>query len=877
MSLTELDSVSKSATEDTSRLTLLYEVAEQVNSTLQLSECLDRIIDGAYRIFGAEKVSLMLLDDQTGEMRICAARNVPEEVIANTRVKLGDGLSGKVAQSGEPLVVTDVEDDPRFRRKSKGQYRSGSFAIVPLRYKGRALGVINLTNRADGASFSEEDLALLTALSNQAAIAIENAELITELSLEKEQLKRRAFESDILYQVSSSIRYGLGYQHLIGLLSSSLDKLMDYDVFCSLLILSGDEDFETRVLHDVPADYLNALKGLLVDELAAYPHSAVVSGRLAALREELPPSNADFPAGSVVGTPLEVNGQAVGMIYATSRRANAFSDEEAALLRTIVQRMGETVERLQSTIRGEQDKMQSMVASMAEGVVMFDANDELVVLNPKARSMLGLALGEELNRQSFFKSVAWAEIGEFLAQPAEDEVRHREFEVDSAPEPKTLAVAVGPVKDDRDERLGRLAVIRDVTLERELDRMKSDFVAIVSHELRTPLASIKMFTSNLLDGVEGEVTEGQRDTLTRMAKNLDRLSRLINQLLDLSKLEAGKMEMRLAPVDVRELLESIVAVFTPGAGAKHITLKLRLPETLPVPWADPDRVEQVLTNLLGNALKFTPEGGRVMIEASRHDPDPAVQIGAPGERSPVSGEGYLAVSVTDTGLGIPEHDIGRVFDKFYQTDHSITRKTGGTGLGLPICREIIAKHGGRIWAESTLGEGSTFTFELPIDGRKQDRAQLEAAMAREIRRSRRYRLDFSVLMLDIDDFTGLNEEYGYARGDTALLQFQDMVRDEVKRFLKQRIRETDIVGRFGGDEFIVVAPETDEAGARAFGERVRKLIQDHEFVNDDRHIRVTASIGVTSFQEEDLAPMAIIRRSAAALTEAKSSGKNRVC
>jgi len=877
MSLAELDSVSRNTSEDTSRLTLLYEVAEQVNSTLQLSECLDRIIDGAYRIFGAEKVSLMLLDDQAGEMRICAARNVPEEVIANTRVKLGEGLSGKVALSGEPLVVTDVEDDPRFRRKSKGQYRSGSFAIVPLRYKGRPLGVINLTNRADGTSFSEEDLALLTALSNQAAIAIENAGLVTELNLEKEQLKRRAFESDILYQVSSSIRYGLGYQHLVELLSSSLHKLVDYDVFCSLLILSGDEGFETRVLHDVPADYLDAVKRHLVEDLAARPHGAVVSGRLAGLRAELRPPDADFCVGSIITTPLEVSGQAVGMIYVTSRRANAFSDQDAVLLRTIVQRMGETVERLQSTIRGEQDKMQSMVASMAEGVVMFDANDELVVLNPKARSMLGLAPGAELNRQSFFKSVAWPQIREFLAEPAEDEVTHREFEVDGEPGPRTLAVAVSPVKNDRDERLGRLAVIRDVTLERELDRMKSDFVAIVSHELRTPLASMKMFTSNLLDGVEGELTEGQRDALTRMAKNLDRLSRLINDLLDLSKLEAGKMKMRLAPVDLRELLESVVAVFGPQAAAKHLTLSLRLPETLPVLWADPDRVEQVLTNLLGNAVKFTPDGGQITVEALRHDPDTAERIGAPGERSPVSGEGYVSISVADTGVGIPEGDIERVFDKFYQTDHSMTRKTGGTGLGLPICKEIVAKHGGRLWAESTPGAGSRFTFELPVDGRRHDRAQLEAALAREIRRSRRYRLEFSVLMLDIDDFTGLNDEHGYAGGDATLLQFQDMVRDEVKRFLKQRIRETDIVGRFGGDEFIVVAPETDEAGARAFGERVRKLIGDHQFVIDDQLVRVTASIGVTSFLDEDLAPMAIIRRAAAALTKAKCGGKNRVC
>ena len=161
--------------QEMSRLGLLYQVAEYVNSTLDLRECLDRIIDGANRIFGADKLSLMLLDDDASEMRIVAARNIPDDVVAKTVVKLGAGFSGKVAESGEALVVGDMDGDARFLRRDERQYRTRSFAIVPLKHKGRVLGVINLTNRADGRPFCDGDLELLTALANQAAIAIENS------------------------------------------------------------------------------------------------------------------------------------------------------------------------------------------------------------------------------------------------------------------------------------------------------------------------------------------------------------------------------------------------------------------------------------------------------------------------------------------------------------------------------------------------------------------------------------------------------------------------------------------------------------------------------------------------------------------------------
>jgi len=408
------ESAKQQADEATSRLALVYEVAGHLNSTLELHECLDRIIDGAYRVFRAEKVSLMLIGEGTDELRISAARNVPQEVIDRTRARLGEGLAGKVALTGEPLVVSDMEDDPRLHRKSKERYRTGSFAIVPLKYRGRVLGVINLTNRADGASFSERDLALLDALANQAAVAIENSRLVGQLHSDKEQLRRRAFESDTLYRLSSSIRYGLGYQHLIELLCSRLEGLLDCDVLCSLLVLQGDEEVDAHPFRELPEQLVRSAKRALVEDLASRPAGPLVSERLGALRKELGPADAGTAPPSVIAVPLEASGEALGMIHVAGFREDAFTAEEEALLHAIVRKMGETVERLQSTIRGEQDKMQSMVASMAEGVAMFDVHDKLVVINPKARSMLGVPADAELTTEGLFKAILWKDIAEFL-------------------------------------------------------------------------------------------------------------------------------------------------------------------------------------------------------------------------------------------------------------------------------------------------------------------------------------------------------------------------------------------------------------------------------------------------------------------------------
>ena len=230
---------------------------------------------------------------------------------------------------------------------------------------------------------------------------------------------------------------------------------------------------------------------------------------------------------------------------------------------------------------------------------------------------------------------------------------------------------------------------------RELDKMKSDFFASMSHELRTPLTSIREGVSLLKDGVGGSVSDKQKKLLSILSQEANRLIELVNSLLDLSKMEAGMMNYTFETASLSPLVERATTEMTPLIDSRKIRLERKGFEELPLVRVDKERILQALRNLLGNAVKFTPDGGRVTISARRVNQE-------------------IEVSVTDTGPGIPPEKLMTIFDKYQQVGTGNLYRAKGTGLGLSIAKHVISSHGGRIWAESKTGEGSTFVFALPV-------------------------------------------------------------------------------------------------------------------------------------------------------------------
>jgi len=261
------------------------------------------------------------------------------------------------------------------------------------------------------------------------------------------------------------------------------------------------------------------------------------------------------------------------------------------------------------------------------------------------------------------------------------------------PEQKTIMINGVPIiKNNIVE--GAVFVFHDITELKRLEEIRKDFVANVSHELRTPISSIKGYAETLLDGkVDGE--DNVKEFLSIIYQNSNRLANLIDDLLDLSKIESGKMKMEFEPLEILPIVNRCVSVLEKSAKDKSLSIKLDIPDELPRVLGDHKRLAQVFLNLLDNAIKYTPEGGSITISAA-------------------SKEKITQIDISDTGIGISEKDLPRIFERFYRVDKAHSRELGGTGLGLSIVKHIVQAHDGQVWVQSMLGQGSTFSFTIPI-------------------------------------------------------------------------------------------------------------------------------------------------------------------
>ncbi len=270
-----------------------------------------------------------------------------------------------------------------------------------------------------------------------------------------------------------------------------------------------------------------------------------------------------------------------------------------------------------------------------------------------------------------------------------------EIAVQKWPQWRELEIYSKLVKAARGRHLGILYVFRDVTHEREVDRMKSEFVSLVSHELRTPLTSIVGYVDLLLEGDAGELNDEQTDFLEVVNRNAHRLSMLVTDLLDVSRIESGAIKLKRTELDLQALIQGVVDSMKPQLEAKKQMLKLRIGTKLPVVYADADRITHVLMNLLSNAHKYTPAEGNISISSSVE-------------------KDQVCVEVNDTGIGLSLQEQKRLFTKFFRAENPMTQEVSGTGLGLWITRSIVEMHGGEMGVSSTPGKGSTFSFTLPI-------------------------------------------------------------------------------------------------------------------------------------------------------------------
>jgi two-component system phosphate regulon sensor histidine kinase PhoR len=337
----------------------------------------------------------------------------------------------------------------------------------------------------------------------------------------------------------------------------------------------------------------------------------------------------------------------------------------------------------------ETGTIEAIAREMHTGALVLDAEKKVLYANPffvksfPAAGEIEGRLVDEIIGDEFLLGAIERFMTAGAGAPGSDD---EEIEIDEA----RRSFKVRLVGLEEGSRI--LLFLRDITEEKRVEAIKKDFVANVSHELRTPLASIKGYSETLLDEGPGD-SDNSKEFLRIIDKHATRMSRLIDDLLILSRLESQQISVECAPLDMGELIGLSVATFSKQARDKGIELSSEVSEDLPKALGDRDRLEQVLVNLLDNAIKYTPAGGSVKVSAYME-------------------EGSIRIDLQDTGIGIPPKDMPRIFERFYRVDKARSRELGGTGLGLAIVKHIMQGHGGRVWVESELGNGSCFSFTL---------------------------------------------------------------------------------------------------------------------------------------------------------------------
>ncbi len=342
----------------------------------------------------------------------------------------------------------------------------------------------------------------------------------------------------------------------------------------------------------------------------------------------------------------------------------------------------------------EKSRLKAIINRMANGVMVTNRNLEIVLHNPAFMRLLEIPKEIE-NPAPITDVMDDASLIETLKQIQDEKISESESVSQEISTGKNVlraisAPALGPEKNI----VGTVTVLEDITAFKQLDQMKSDFVNMVAHELRSPLVSIRQINSVLLEGLAGPLKDKQQDFVDRGKKKIDALLDLINDLLDVAKIEAGQYVQRRVPTDIGKIIEETVLLMGPRAEEQRIALTHSCRDLKPVQ-ADPKNMEDIFNNLVSNAINYSPEGGRVTITAQ-----------GLGE--------YMEIKVQDTGVGIPPEEIPKIFDKFYRVKSPKTRQVIGTGLGLAIVKGIVEAHQGTVDVESTVDKGTTFRILLPV-------------------------------------------------------------------------------------------------------------------------------------------------------------------
>jgi len=534
----------------------------------------------------------------------------------------------------------------------------------------------------------------------------------------EDENKSKMYEIEILNKLSDKIDYSLNIQDTVETITSSLTEFIDYSTVSYMLLFPEKIIFKTNIKKPISRRFVDDVKRKMSDSISLILNENFDNTKVEEILVGLDINqDSNELIGSFFNIPLVISDKVIGLLTIADTRQSFYREEEMTTLYKIAQQSTQAITRLQGVVESEKSKLNAMVASMTDGVIMTDKDYRVLVVNPAARKAIGLENENDLTVSDIANNLK----EKFdLRDKIEESVRlDKVFLSDEISLPSGFfKVVVSPVKDSR-RTLGCVVVFRDMTREKEVERIKEDFTSMIVHELRSPLDSIKKMSEMMR---ASEVKKAKREECFQMiySSSSDMLE-LINNLLDIAKIEAGKFELLKQKSDIKKTIESRILFFDIAAKDAKVKISSCFSKDIPNDVEfDPHTISQVLNNLISNAIKFTKEGGNITVQALFHKKGESLEKESKDsginwfvKKDMTSIPDSLLVAVTDSGIGIPKDQIDKLFNKFIQAKSTFVEK-GGTGLGLAITKSIIDSHNGLVGVDSVEGQGTTFYFTLPV-------------------------------------------------------------------------------------------------------------------------------------------------------------------
>jgi PAS domain S-box-containing protein len=671
-------------------------IASVLSQSLSREATIEALAQAAAEALGGEAAAVLMPSGTTVELAGSAGLPTPLRDALGTGLPASEHVLRSVAEAGRVLSSVDLESDDRFSDEWNHLARNAGFrglVAVPVAVPRTGANGLVLVFFQAPRTFLDDDLELACHLADAARGALERSEL---------------FETERTARTLSQQLARTG-----GVLATELDPaaLLD-EIVRQALELLGAEAAAVRTAEDDGELVVSAAFGDDVDHVigAHSPASSRLSGDVSQSRtpvviediardERLVTADPVLGAGyrAFLGVPLSgPEGSLHGVLAVYARRPRAWRPEEVEALQALAANASAALSNaeLYSRVSLEKERSVAILANIADGIVAVDRDGNVVLWNAAAEQITGVPAAEALERTP--EQV----LQRTLASDADDRPQSpRLVSIMRGGAEVWLSLSEAIMRDPVGAVAGRIFAFRDISTDRMVEEVKSDFVAAVSHELRTPLTSIYGFAETLLrqDVLFGE--QERRTFIQYIASESERLSGIVDQLLNVAQLDAGDLHVEPEVVDVAAVVSEVVETANESAGVNEHRFEVDLPGEPLAAAADREKLRQVFSILVENALKYSPNGGTVTVGARRTDD-------------------AVEVRVVDQGVGIPAGERDRIFRKFYRAESTVRDGGGGTGLGLFIAKELVSAMGGRIWVDSEEGAGSSFAFELPAHGLK---------------------------------------------------------------------------------------------------------------------------------------------------------------